>query len=422
MSERDVVLDVLLNDDLLGGEVRVGTLSRRQGPKGHAIVFEYDPGWLARTKPVRSFALDTELLLTPGRHYAAAGAEHLTAAFQDCSPDRWGALLMRQREAMEAKDEGRRPRTLTAWDYLVGVSDEGRMGAIRLRERGATTCLDGRSLSAPPVTELRTLEGLAGRVEEGWEDLTGDEARWLSQLIAPGSPLGGARPKATFRDLDGSLWIAKFPSTQDTYDVGLWELIIRQLACGAGVVMPDARAVSLSRRGHTFAVKRFDRTAMSRRCYASAMNLLGGAESEGYSYIDICDLISRQGSLSRIDEQLEQLFRRVVFGVLVGNRDDHLRNHGFLRAADGWELSPAFDINPSTAKKEHVLCIDESDPRPSTDSALNTAEYYRLTTVRAEEIIEEVRDAVARWKDVARSQGAKASEISDMATSIDPMR
>jgi len=415
-------LNVFLFDDLLGGEVHVGELTRTLGPRGHAVRFQYAQSWIDQTAPVPSFALDTELILAPGAYHAAAGTQHLTAAFQDCSPDRWGVILMKQREAMEAKAQRQPMRTLTSWDYLVGVSDAARMGAIRLRAKTGGPYLDDRSIAALPVTDLRSIEGVAAKIEEGKTEFTADEERWIAQLFIQGSPLGGARPKASFRDTDGSLWLAKFPSNGDTEDVGLWELIVRQIAWTAGVAMPDARAIRFSDRGHTFAVKRFDRTPAARRCYASAFNLLGATESEGRSYVEIAELIADVGATSRIDEQLEQLFRRVVFGILVGNRDDHLRNHGFLRAADGWELSPAFDINPNPAKQVHVLNIDEADPRPTIESAMETTEFYRLKRSRAEQIISDVRVAVSRWQDVAKSLGAKRSEIAAMTAAFDHNR
>lgn len=415
-------LEVRLQDELLGSEVLVGILSKRSGRTGEAIDFEYASEWLRRRGPIRAFALDLDLPLAPGKHYARTGASELSGAFQDCSPDRWGSLLMQRRELIEAKEQGRQPRALRAWDYLVGVNDEGRMGAIRLREPGTGSYLDARSLSAPPMTELRTLEAIALQLDEGREDWTDEQLRWIKPLIAPAASLGGARPKASFRDQDGALWIAKFPSAQDTHDVGLWEYVTHRLALMAGITMPQATILRLSSHGHTFAVKRFDRSNAARRCYASAMTMLGASDSDGRSYLDIAEVIESSGAAHRIDQELEQLFRRVFFGILVGNRDDHLRNHGFLRESDGWALSPAFDINPSTAKDVHVLAIDESDPSPCTQSALRTAEYYRIKQPRAMAIAQEVRQAVIEWEHHAASAGAKGLEIQLMRSVIDPGR
>lgn len=276
-------------------------------------------------------------------------------------------------------DKGRRARNLRAWDYLIGVNDESRMGALRLMDPDSARYVDDRALSAPPITELRQLEAIAARVER---DDAGDSeqmVRWIKQLVAPGASLGGARPKAGFRDPTGQLWLAKFPSNDDRYDVGRWELLAYQLSLAAGIDMPEARLMSLSNRGHTYAAKRFDRTSTSRRAFSSAMTQLDVTESDGRSYLDLVQAIETTGTSRQIARDLEQLFRRVLFNILIGNRDDHLRNHGFLRVGDGWQLSPAFDVNPNPDKDHHVLAIDEGDASPDSRVLLATADYYRLT-------------------------------------------
>lgn len=415
-------LEVWLDDDSLGGPVRVGLLSKSSSRSGDTLSFEYDGNWLGQREPVPGFALDPQLWLAPGAHYAREGAGMLTGAFQDCSPDRWGKRLMDRREALEAREQGRAPRALRAWDYLTGVNDQSRMGALRLFDAASTRYVDDRVISAPPYTELRQLEAIAAKVESGDAEDSDHMVQWLRQLIAPGASLGGARPKASFRDERGELWLAKFPSADDRYDVGLWELLTQELALASHVQMPPAKRIALSDRGHTYAVQRFDRTASSRRAFASAMSLLDVSESEGFSYLDIVQLIETSGASRHIDQDLEQLFRRVLFSILVGNRDDHLRNHGFLRADDGWRLSPAFDVNPNVDRDQHVLAIDERDASPDSSVLMKVADFYRLDKRRAADIAAQVRDAVRTWQARARAAGATGREIDLMRAVIDSER
>src|SRR5690606_33315240 len=250
-------LEVWIDDETLGGRARVGMLERTSARTGDTVSFEYAPEWLDDSADVSPFALDPDLPRFAGRHHARISASSLTGAFQDCSPDRWGRVLMDRREAIHSRRDSRRPVALRDWDYLVGVHDHARMGALRLRVPATSRYLDDQQLSAPPVTNLRTLEEYAWRLENEPEAPIADQQEWLAQLIAPGSSLGGARPKACFADMDGTLWLAKFPSAEDTHDVGLWELIAYRLALQAGIDMPTARKLRLSTRGHTYCVARF---------------------------------------------------------------------------------------------------------------------------------------------------------------------
>lgn len=415
-------LEVWIEDESLGGSALVGRLSKTPSRTGDTIGFEYDPGWLAGTGSVAAFPLDHELYLGAGQQYARAGADQLSGAFQDCSPDRWGKQLMDRREAIEAREEGRRPRNLRGWDYLVGVHDESRMGALRLVDHESRRYLDDRALGAPPVTELPRLEGIAAQVERDDDDLSDETVRWIKQLVAPGASLGGARPKAGFRDRTGQLWFAKFPSSDDRIDVGLWEFLAYQLSLDAGIDMPEARLMRLSDRGHTYAVQRFDRTPTSRRMFSSAMTQLDASESEGHGYLDLVQVIETRGTSMQIAQNLEQLFRRVLFNILIGNRDDHLRNHGFLRAGDGWQLAPAFDVNPNPDKDHHVLAIDDRDPSPDSGLLIATADFYRLSGTAVGTVIEKVRAAVRGWEKRARALGALPAEIALMQAVIDPDR
>ena len=415
-------LEVWIDDESLGGSAFVGHLSKTVSRTGEAISFEYDPSWLASGGPVVGFPLDHELYFGAGQQYARAGANELSGAFQDCSPDRWGKRLMDRREAIEAREEGRKARNLRAWDYLVGVNDESRMGALRLVDPESARYVDDRTLSAPPITELRQLEGIAAQVERGDADLSDEMVRWIKQIVAPGASLGGARPKASFRDKAGQLWLAKFPSNDDRVDVGLWEFLTYQLSLDAGIDMPGARLMQFSDRGHTYAVQRFDRTPSSRRMFSSAMTQLDVTESEGHSYLELVQVIETCGTSTQIARDLEQLFRRVLFNILIGNRDDHLRNHGFMRAGDGWQLSPAFDVNPNPDKDHHVLAIDDRDPSPDSSLLLATADYYRLSKKAADAVAEHVRAAVRGWEKRARALGAPLNETALMQAVIDPDR
>lgn len=414
--------EVWLDAPALCEPVHLGWISKRASRSGDVVGFAYTDLWLSGAMGIAPFALDHELPLVEGWQYARRDTSNVTAAFQDSSPDRWGRVLMDRREATRARVEGRSVKGLRAWDYLLGVDDFSRMGALRFRDPDTDTWLADGFPSAPPITDLRKLESVAAKVDAGVALSRDEEARWLMQLVAPGASLGGARPKASYQDADGTLWLAKFPGREDTHDVGLWEYITHTIALRAGVDMPEASLLDLSSRGHTFAVKRFDRSAGDRCHFASAHTLLAAEQSEDHSYLDLAHLIEDMGTQGRITQELEQLFRRVLFNVLMANRDDHLRNHGFIRTASGWSLSPAYDINPNTASDAHVLALDAGDPSPTTAHVLQTAAYYQLSAERADEIALEVRRAVGEWEMVARRQGARRDEIDRMRAVIDPQR
>lgn len=415
-------LDVRLDDQTLGGSALVGHLQRSNNRGREAIAFEYADDWTAGAMEIAPFDLDHQLILGPGRQYARGGAAQLTPAFQDASPDRWGCMLIERRERIRSRQRGEAPRRLTGWDYLAGVSDETRMGALRLFDPDAQGFVDGDRLQAPPMTDLRELEAITAEVERNDADDTPERIEWLMHLAAPGSALGGARPKASIRDVDQSLWLAKFPSNDDRHDMGLWEYITYRLARMAGIDMPEARVMQFSERGHTYLVRRFDRQGRSRRAFASALTLTDRDSSDGASYLDIVQAIETLGVANHIGSDLEQMFRRVLFNILIGNRDDHLRNHGFLREGNGWRLSPAFDINPNPGKDAHVLAINDLEPTPDSQLWRETAEFYRVGKKAVDRIESDVRQAVAQWQDVARAQGATRGDIQRMTTVIDSRR
>lgn len=404
-------LEVWLDCDLCPMQ-RLGTLAHDRGQ----VRFHYEKSWLVQQDI--AFAIDPKLNLDAGPFFPKPEAGNF-GIFLDSSPDCWGQTLMRRREALQAKDEQRVARTLYAWDFLLGVQDATRQGALRFRFKDSEVFLANEALAAPPVTSLAELAAIAQELTRKDIDHLDRLRRWLAVLVAPGASLGGARPKANFREKDGSLWIAKFPAHDDDRDIGAWEGVTWWLARQAGIDMPLAKVERFSRGAHrTFCVQRFDRADARRRFYASAMTLLGKDTSEGSSYLELAEFLAKRGDPDHLQADLAQLFRRVVFNVAVGNRDDHLRNHGFILSARGWRLAPAFDVNPSVDKAEHVLNIDDADNRPSLETVLATAPFYRLTLARAQEIVAEVRAVVAGWEAAARRAEISRADIALSASAF----
>jgi serine/threonine-protein kinase HipA len=402
VSTRGDSLEVWLDCDL-GPACQVGILAHDRGQ----IRFRYNRDWL---RDPRAFALDPDLSLDDAPFFPKPELGNF-GIFMDSSPDRWGQTLMKRREALLAKDEKRTPRTLYAWDFLMGVQDFTRQGALRFRLEGTEEFLGNEKMAAPPVTTLRELEAVAFQLSSRRIDDLDALRKWLAVLVAPGASLGGARPKANFTNSDGSLWIGKFPARDDERDVGAWEYVVHALALKAGVDVPPANLLQLNNDFHTFCTQRFDRVGGTRRFYASAMTLLRKEHSEGTSYLELAQFIRSQGDAEHVEADLAQLFRRVVFNVAVGNRDDHLRNHGFLLGKTGWRLAPAFDVNPNIDKAEHVLNLDDGDNRPSLETVLNTAEFYGLNHEAARKILEEVASAIDQWESIARKEHIAAADI-----------
>jgi serine/threonine-protein kinase HipA len=383
---------------------RLGTLSHDRGQ----IRFRYDNTWL--TQDI-AFAIDPRLGLGAGSFFPKPEAGNF-GIFMDSAPDRWGQTLMRRREALLAKDEGRTARALYAWDFLLGVQDATRQGALRFRFSEAEDFLANEALAAPPLTSLPELAAVAREITRQRIDDLDRLRRWLAVLVAPGASLGGARPKTNFRDAKQALWIAKFPAHDDVRDIGAWEGVAWWLARQAGIDMPEATVASLGGNGHrTYCVRRFDRHGDQRRFYASAMTLLDKHESEGSSYLELAEFLAKHGDPRHVAADLEQLFRRVAFNVAIGNRDDHLRNHGFLLGPRGWRLAPAFDVNPNADKAEHVLNIDDTDNRPALATVLASAPFYRLSPARADAIVTEVAAMASGWRAAATRAGIARADI-----------
>lgn len=376
--------------------------------------FEYDDNWLRSRS---SQVMDPDLGLFSGIQYVNDDKPNF-GIFLDSSPDRWGRMLMDRRESAHARIEGRQPKNLFETDYLLGVHDGQRMGAIRFKNSPDGQFLNNSTnMTAPPWTSIRELEHASLMLEEEVED-DKESLKWINLLLTPGSSLGGARPKASVLDDKNALWIAKFPSLQDNRDVGGWEKVVSDLAKNSGVNVSTSDVGKFHSKNHTFLTRRFDRTPKGERIhFASAMTLLGHVDgtnhSTGASYLDLAEFIMQSGA--NPDADLEELWRRIVFYISVSNTDDHLRNHGFLLTDRGWKLSPAYDINPVPTGTGLSLNISTKDNALSLDLALEVAPYFRIEGGKARQIINTVKSQVGKWDALAERIGISTSERSLMA-------
>lgn len=384
----------------------IGILSAHFGKGKKTFSFEYDKDWISSREQM---LLDPDLGWYSGPQYP--NNKDNFGIFLDSMPDTWGRTLMQRREPQRAKEEGREPRKLHDIDYLLGVYDESRMGALRFKLDPNGPFLEtGSSTTTPPWTTLSELQE-AVRMIESDED---DEhiRKWILMLIAPGSSLGGARPKANFTDSSKNLWIAKFPSKNDKIDKAAWELLAYRLALKAGISMSESRLTKLSGAYNTFLTKRFDRILNERIHFASAMTMTGNYKEairdKNASYLEIAEFIKYSGEENM--EDLHQLWRRVVFNISISNTDDHLRNHGFLLSNKGWRLSPAYDINPSIDKDGLALNIDMDNNALDFDLAKSVGEYFMLNTKQMEEILTQIISVVAKWRIHANAIGILKKE------------
>lgn len=387
----------------------VGTLGYDMIRGTAAYQWEYDARWLQQHRQTR---MSGDLQNAGGPQY---GSGRLFGFLQDAMPDRWGRRLIEKRERLLAAQEGRAARHLTDIDYLTQIDDTTRMGALRLREGERLLGTEYADAPVPPVTYLREFVDMAQEYER--QDEQGGMVReeWLLNLYKQGSSLGGARPKANVRDADGSLWIAKIPSVNDDYDVALWEYWAHQMARVAGIEVPQMRLLSLSgQKYHTLLSKRFDREGEQRIHFASAMALCGlqdGADATtGNGYPDIVDVIIGSAGFADPQAALEQLYRRVAFSIAIHNHDDHFRNHGFLLTEKGWVWSPAYDLNPSDFSTQSLLVSRDSN-ESSLDVLLAAAGDYMLSVDVARTIIDEVRGAMTKVRQVARQCGISNQEM-----------
>ena len=392
------------------GPVLVGRLFSSESRGKEVFSFEFDKAWLRR--PEAQYTLDPDLLFHTQRQFVPSD-KPVFGVFADSCPDRWGRRLMQRREAIIAKRADRKPRRLSESDYLLGVFDETRMGAFRYSlNKGDTFLSSDRDLAAPPWVALRKLEAAAYSLDS---DTAAEEEKWINMLLAPGSSLGGARPKASVCGPDGDLWIAKFPSKTDEINVGAWEAVVHTLAQQCDLDVPEGKLMRLSKNGGTFLSKRFDRESGKRIHFASAMTLLGKTDGNiDSSYLDIASFIRAHGATPGKD--LQELWKRIVFHMCVSNTDDHLRNHGFLLRHDGWHLSPAYDINPTNYGEHLHLCVTEYDSTIDLNLALETAEFYDVSLSFAREYIERTKATVDKnWPHLAAENGISRAEIERMA-------
>jgi serine/threonine-protein kinase HipA len=317
---------------------------------------------------------------------------------------------MQRREAALARQEERRPKTLQESDYLLGVQDLYRMGAMRFKTDIEGPFLDDdERLSAPPIASLRELEFAARQIEDDGKFDDPEYMKWLCMLISPGSSLGGARPKASVVDEHQNLWIAKFPSRFDDHDIGAWEYLTYLLAVNAGIEMAECRIDRFNSTHHTFLTRRFDREGSARLHFSSAMTQLEYYDGDqGASYLEIAEFLTNHGAQARDD--LEQLWRRIVFNIAVSNVDDHLRNHGFVFDGEGWRLSPAYDINPTAMATGLHLNIDDKDNSLNYELAFEVIDFFQLSLEEAESIFIEILASVGEWREVANKIGIPRSE------------
>jgi serine/threonine-protein kinase HipA len=402
---------------LAQGPQLMGTLSAVPVRGKEVFSFAYAPQWLALPQ---AQALDPALQLFTGPQYLPEDQPNFSL-FLDSAPDRWGRLLMLmlRREAALARQEDRRERPLLESDYLLGVFYGHRMGGLRFKTDPSGPFLnDNRAMAAPPWTSLREIEYASLQLERADAPQDPDYLKWLFMLVAPGSSLGGARPKASVVDERGQLWIAKFLSGQDEHDVGAWEAVVNELAQDAGLRVATGRAQRFNSRHHTYLSQRIDRTATGeRRYFASAMTLLGYQagtyHQDGASYPELAGLLVQQGA--HVAQDLTELWRRIVFNICVSNTDDHLRNHGFLLTPQGWQLAPAFDLNSIRYGQGLKLNISETDNVLDLDLARELAPYFRLTAAQAESVLAQVVMAVQQWPAVASRYQLSRTEQEVMA-------
>ncbi len=391
--------------DLKRQAILVGRLWMSERAGKESATFAYDAGWL---KHPQKFALAPSLMLSAGKFHSADG---LFSAFSDPAPDRWGRKLMRHFELESARAQGRGARTLLGSDFLAGVNDEIRLGALRFKRPGEDKFLAYTDRPVPPLIELGDLLSATDRIEKGKP-----RKKDVELVLAPGGSLGGTRPKATIRDR-GRLHIAKFPWARDEWPVIQWEAVVLNLAENAGIAVPPYRMVRIGAKP-VLLMDRFDREPGDIRIpFMSAMTALDAQDhSEDRSYLEILDVIRQTGAFPA--EDARQLWRRMAFNVLVSNTDDHLRNHGFLWAGQGWRLSPAYDMNPApphVAPRIHVLALNELDHTSSIDTVMSVSKGFGLSIAEARTIVGEVAGAVSAWRTVAAAQKISKGDIEFMA-------
>lgn len=402
-------LYVFADFNWLSSPMLVGQLSYESLRGNDSYGFQFDGEWLRK---YGSLFLGDDLHNYPGQQYTKPGQD-IFGCFGDALPDRWGKTLINRREQIEAAEEKRPIRRLSSFDYLMGIDDYSRIGGFRFKDslEGPFICTEN-SLPIPPLTSIRDLAIACSEIEKSEEKNLLPEKKWIQQLVHPGTSLGGARPKAGVIDESSMLYVAKFPSRKDDYDVALWEHLCHLLAKRAGINAAETCVLTAGERYHTLLSKRFDRTESGKRIhFASALTLLGltdgsGADT-GNGYLDMVCFIIRH--CCNVEENLKELYRRVAFNVCIGNSDDHFRNHGFLLTPRGWTLSPAYDMNPTTNEYQSLL-ITTSSSKADLNLLLDSADDYMIQKKDAKNIICNVMEAVSGWKTIALTLGISKRE------------
>ncbi len=409
-------IDILVYADWLeiSGPKLIGVLAAHQGKGRKTFSFSYDEKWLETEKP---FLFDPNITWNKGQQFPIGKSDF--GIFNDAMPDTWGRSLMKRREAQIAKEENRTAKNLHDLDFLLGVNDESRMGGLRFKLQEKESFLNNdKARPTPPWSSVRELQHGISLIESNKDNK--EVRKWLSILLAPGSSLGGARPKANIMDEKGNLWIAKFPTKEDTSDKGAWEFLAYKLAIRAGIEMAECKIEKISGKHHTFFTKRFDRIKNKRIHFASAMTMTANNEDtikeSDPSYLDIAEFI--QFNESNNKQELHQLWRRMVFNIAISNTDDHLRNHGFILNKNGWKLSPAYDINPSIDKDGLSLNIDANNNSLDFDLAKSVGEYFQLKEKQMDDILKEIKAAIKNWKTEATKFGISKTEIALMSSAF----
>lgn len=396
--------------DWLKTAVLVGELGYESLRGTDSYSFCYDHNWL---RQYSDLYLSADINNYTGLQFTQPDRD-IFGCFGDALPDRWGRLLLNRREQIRAQEEKRPVRKLSSYDYLLGIDDYSRMGGFRFKESPDGEFINcDATLRIPPLTDIQVLVAASMEVEKSEERNLLPDKKWLLQLVHPGTSLGGARPKAGVLNEEGELCVAKFPSRNDEYDIGLWEHLSHLLAKEAGVEAAETRAITAGEKYHTLLSKRFDRTTDGhRRHFASAMTLLGltdGCNAQtGNGYLDIVDFILQH--CCNVEANLRQLYRRVAFSIAIGNSDDHFRNHGFLLTPKGWTLAPAYDLNP-TFNDHQSLLINATTNRSDLQLLLASSEEYMISKEEATRIIEEVKDGVSQWRSMATRLGIAKREM-----------
>ena len=392
----------------------IGILSAQQAKGRKAFSFSYNSDWI---NSEQQSLIDPDIAWYTGQQFP--NVKENFGVFLDSMPDTWGRTLMKRRAALSANEQGLPAPKLYDIDFLLGVHDYSRMGALRFKKDPGGDFLDNDPVSpVPPWASIRELQYGAQLIESNVD--TAEVRKWLAMLMAPGSSLGGARPKANILDEDGQPWIAKFPSKHDTVNKGAWEYLAYRLAVDAGIDMAESRLEHITGSYHTFFTKRFDRQKQDRIHFASAMTMTGKNEElirdETPSYLDIVEFIQFSGA--HVTEDLHQLWKRLIFNILISNTDDHLRNHGFILTPEGWRLSPAFDINPSIDKEGLALNIDMDKNSLDIDLAKSVGAYFRMEKIEMDSVIDQVRSVVSGWQKLAAEIGIPRGEQMVMAAAF----